>query len=107
MMQLSKLEEYRDKIKAAYEASSFMEGIRPEPEDTLKEFEARYAPIPAEYRWLLANFGGCYLAELWIFTLKELEESYSAFQDAYEEYMSECDHGPAFLSKRPNLVSKC
>ena len=96
MMQLSKLEEYRDKIKAAYETSPFTEGVCPEPEDAVKRFEARHAPIPAEYRWLLANFGGCYLAEPWIFTLKELEESYSAFQDAYEEYMSECVHGPAF-----------
>lgn len=47
-----------DKIKAAYEASSFTEGVRPEPEDALKQFEVRYAPVPAEYRWLLVNFGG-------------------------------------------------
>ena len=42
------------------------------------------------------NFGGCYLAEPWIFTLKELEEAYPIFQEAYEDYMSEYDHGPAF-----------
>ena len=42
----------------------------------MKRFESRYTPIPAEYRWLLLNFGGCYLAEPWIFTLKELEEAY-------------------------------
>ena len=51
---------------------------------------------PAEYRWLLLNFGGCYLAEPWIFTLKELEEAYPIFQEAYEDYMSEYDHGPTF-----------
>lgn len=90
------LEKSRDKIKSAYEASSFTEGVRPEPEDSLKQFEARYAPIPVEYRWLLLNFGGCYLAEPWIFTLKELEETYPIFQEDYEEYMSECDHGSAF-----------
>ncbi len=96
MMQVSKLEEYCDKIKAAYEASAFTKGICPEPEDALKQFEARYAPIPLEYHWLLLHFGGCYLAEPWIFTLKELEEGYPIFQDAYEEHMSKCEHGPAF-----------
>ena len=90
------LEKYYDRIKAAYEASAFTEGIRPEAEDDIKQFEAKYAPIPVEYRWLLLNFGGCYLAEPWIFTLKELEENYTIFVDAYEEYMSECEHGPAF-----------
>ena len=62
MMQVRKLEGYRDKIKAAYEASAFTKGTRPEPEDAVKRFESRYTPIPAEYRWLLLNFGGCYLA---------------------------------------------
>ena len=90
------LEKYYDRIKAAYEASAFTEGIRPETEDDIKQFEAKYAPIPVEYRWLLLNFGGCYLAEPWIFTLKELEENYTIFVEAYEEYMSECEHGPAF-----------
>lgn len=90
------LEKYYDRIKAAYEASAFTEGIRPETEDDIKKFEAKYAPIPVEYRWLLLNFGGCYLAEPWIFTLKELEENYTIFVEAYEEYMSECEHGPAF-----------
>ena len=90
------LEKSRDRIKAAYEASAFTEGVCPEPENALKQFEARYAPIPAEYRWLLLNFGGCYLVEPWIFTLKELEEAYPSFQEAYGEYMSECDHGSAF-----------
>ena len=96
MMQVRKLEGYRDKIKAAYEASAFTKGTRPEPEDAVKRFESRYTPIPAEYRWLLLNFGGCYLAEPWIFTLKELEEAYPIFQEAYEDYMSEYDHDPAF-----------
>lgn len=36
------------------------------------------------------------MAEPWIFTLKELEESYPIFQDAYGEYMGECEHGSAF-----------
>lgn len=95
-MQNIDLEKYHDRIKAAYEASVFTEGIRPETEDDIKKFEAKYAPIPVEYRWLLLNFGGCYLAEPWIFTLKELEENYTIFVEAYEEYMSECKHGPAF-----------
>ncbi len=90
------LEKYYDRIKGAYEISVFTEGIRPETEDDIKKFEAKYAPIPVEYRWLLLNFGGCYLAEPWIFTLKELEENYTIFVEAYEEYMSECEHGPAF-----------
>ena len=90
------LEKYNDRIKAAYEASVFTEGIRPETEDDIKKFEAEYAHIPAEYRWLLLNFGGCYLAEPWIFDLKELKENYTIFEEAYEEYMSECEHGPAF-----------
>ena len=90
------LEKYYDRIKAAYETSVFTEGICPETEDKIKQFEAKYAPIPVEYRWLLLNFGGCYLAEPWIFTLKELDENYTFFKDAYEEYMSECEHGPAF-----------
>lgn len=81
---------------AAYESSNFTKGLCPEPEETLNQFETRYAPIPAEYRWLLLNFGGCYLVEPWISTLKELEETYLSFQEYYEEYMSECDHGPAF-----------
>lgn len=62
------LEKYRSKIQTAYKASPFTKGIFPEPEDAVKRFESRYAPIPAEYRWLLLNFGGCYLAEPWIFT---------------------------------------
>lgn len=90
------LEKYRYRIKAAYETSVFTEGIRPETEDDIKKFEAKYAHIPAEYRWLLLNFGGCYLAEPWIFDLKELEEIYTIFEEAYEEYMSECEHEPAF-----------
>ena len=90
------LEKYHDRIKGAYETSVFTEGICPETEDKIKQFEAKYAPIPVEYRWLLLNFGGCYLAEPWIFTLKELEENYAIFVEAYEEYMSECEHGPAF-----------
>ena len=57
------LEKYRSKIQTAYKASPFTKGIFPEPEDAVKRFESRYAPIPAEYRWLLLNFGGCYLAE--------------------------------------------
>ena len=90
------LEKYYDRIKAAYEASAFTEGIRPETEDDIKKFEANYASIPSDYRWLLLNLGGCYLAEPWIFDLKELEENYTIFVEAYEEYMSECEHGPAF-----------
>ena len=90
------LEKYRSKIQTAYKASPFTKGIFPEPEDAVKRFESRYAPIPAEYRWLLLNFGGCYLAEPWIFTLKELEEAYPTFQDAFGDYMSECEHGPVF-----------
>ena len=90
------LEKYYDSIKAAYEVSAFTEGIRPETEDDIKKFEANYASIPSDYRWLLLNLGGCYLAEPWIFDLKELEENYTIFVEAYEEYMSECEHGPAF-----------
>lgn len=90
------LEKYYDRIKGAYETSVFTEGICSETEDKIKQFEAKYVPIPVEYRWLLLNFGGCYLAEPWIFTLKELDENYKFFKDAYEEYMSECEHGPAF-----------
>ena len=90
------LEKYYDRIKAAYEASVFTEGIRPETEDDIKKFEANHASIPSDYRWLLLNLGGCYLAEPWIFDLKELEENYTIFVEAYEEYMSECEHGPAF-----------
>ena len=90
------LDKYHDRIRAAYEASAFTEGIRPETEDDIKKFEANYASIPSDYRWLLLNVGGCYLAEPWIFDLKELEENYTIFVEAYEEYMSECEHGPAF-----------
>ena len=90
------LDKYHDRIRAAYEASAFTEGIRPETEDDIKKFEANYASIPSDYRWLLLNLGGCYLAEPWIFDLKELEENYTIFVEAYEEYMSECEHGPAF-----------
>ena len=90
------LAKYFDRIKAAYEASAFTEGTSPETEDRIKQFEAKYEPIPAEYRWLLLNLGGCYLAEPWIYGLKELEENYAIFIEAYEEYMSECEHGPAF-----------
>ena len=95
-MQNIDLEKYHDRIKTAYEASVFTEGIRPETEDDIKKFEANYASIPSDYRWLLLNLGGCYLAEPWIFDLKELEENYTIFVEAYEEYMSECEHGPAF-----------
>ena len=90
------LEKYHDRIKEAYEASAFTEGIRPESEDNIKNFEAKYDSIPSEYRWLLLNLGGCYLAEPWIFDLKELEGNYTYFEEAYEEYMSECKHGLAF-----------
>ena len=69
------LEKNRSKIQTAYKVSPFTKGTCPEPEDAVKRFENRYTPIPAEYRWLLLNFGGCYLAEPWIFTLKELEEA--------------------------------
>ena len=90
------LDKYRDSIKSAYEASVFTKGILPEPEYNIKKFESNYVSIPPEYRWLLLNLGGCYLAEPWIFNLKELEENYTIFEEAYEEYMSECEHGKAF-----------
>ena len=90
------LEKYRDGIKSAYEASVFTKGIRPESEDNIKKFESNYVAIPSEYRWLLLNLGGCDLADPWIFDLKELEENYIFFEEAYEEYMSECEHGQAF-----------
>lgn len=90
------LEKYRDRIALAYETSAFTEGIRPVPEAEIKKFEANYGSIPSEYRWLLLNLGGCYLAEPWIFDLKELEGNYTYFEEAYEEYMSECKHGPTF-----------
>lgn len=90
------LEKYRGRIGLAYEVSAFTEGIRPESEEDIKKFEANYTSIPSEYRWLLLNLGGCYLAELWIFDLKELEENYTYFEEAYEEYMSECEHGSVF-----------
>ena len=90
------LEKYQGRIKAAYEASAFTEGVRPESEEDVKKFEANYTSIPSEYRWLLLNLGGCYLAEPWIFGLKELTENYTIFEEVYEEYMCECEHGPAF-----------
>ena len=55
------LEKNRSKIQTAYKVSPFTKGTCPEPEDAVKRFESRYTPIPAEYRWLLLNFGGCYL----------------------------------------------
>ena len=90
------LEKHLDRIGIAYETSAFTDGIRPESEEDIKKFETNYASIPAEYRWLLLNLGGCYLVEPWIFDLKELEENYTYFEKAYEEYMSECEHGPVF-----------
>ena len=90
------LEKHYDRIKAAYESSVFTKGIRPESEDNIKKFESNYVSMPSEYRWLLLNIGGCYLAEPWIFDLKELEENYTFFKDAYEEYMSGCERGKAF-----------
>ena len=90
------LEKHLDRIGIAYETSAFTDGIRPESEEDIKKFEASYASIPVEYRWLLLNLGGCYLVEPWIFDLKELEENYTYFEEAYEEYMSECEHGPVF-----------
>ena len=80
------LEKHFDRIKEAYEASVFTKGIRPESEDNIKKFESNYDSIPSEYRWLLLNLGGCYLAEPWIFDLKELEENYTFFEEAYEEH---------------------
>ena len=53
------LEKNRSKIQTAYKVSPFTKGTCPEPEDAVKRFENRYTPIPAEYRWLLLNFGGC------------------------------------------------
>jgi len=57
------LEKYQGRIKAAYESNAFTKGIRPEQEDNIKKFESNYVSIPSEYRWLLLNLGGCYLAE--------------------------------------------
>ena len=90
------LEKHLERIKAAYESNAFTKGIRPEQEDNIKKFESNYDSIPSEYRWFLLNLGGCYLAEPWIFDLKELEENYKFFEDAYEEYMSGCEHGKVF-----------
>ena len=85
------LEKHLYRIGIAYEASTFTDGIRPQHEEYIKKFEANYASIAAEYRWLLFNLGGCYLIELWIFDLKELEVNYTYFYEAYEEYMRECE----------------
>ena len=90
------LEKLLYRIGIAYEASTFTDGIRSEHEEDIKKFEANYASIPTEYRWLLLNLGGCYLAEPWIFDLEELEVNYTYFYEAYEEYMRECEHGQVF-----------
>jgi len=44
------LEKHFDRIKAAYEACVFTNGIRQEPEDNIKKFESNYVSIPSEYR---------------------------------------------------------
>ena len=49
------LEKHLDRIGIAYETSAFTDGIRPESEEDIKKFEANYASIPAEYRWLLLD----------------------------------------------------
>ena len=36
------------------------------------------------------------MAEPWIFDLNELDEKYTFFKDAYEEYMSGYEHGQVF-----------
>ena len=48
------LEKHFDRIKAAYEASVFTKGIRPESEDNIKKFELIMLPYPQ-------STVGCYL----------------------------------------------
>lgn len=91
------LQQYEKRLEKIYALDVFTsDEHKPVTEDALSDFEERHAPIPAEYRWLLRRFGGCYLVEPWINTLEELEECYDDFQESYTEYMSGCDHGSAF-----------
>ena len=57
----------------------------PESETTLSDFENHFISIPADYRYLLKKFGGCYFVEPWVFTLKQLLVEYPAFVENYSK----------------------
>jgi hypothetical protein len=73
----------KNEIEVLIKAYSTMVGnhskYHPESEASILAFEAKFEPIPADYRYLLKEFGGCHFIDPWVFTLEELTREYPAF----------------------------
>ena len=63
--------------------ASFLFFAKPATEEQLLDFEARFGPIPSDYRWFLENFGGGGPDELP--TIENLPEEQKAFLDQAED----------------------
>ncbi|MFB6366439.1 SMI1/KNR4 family protein [Paenibacillus elgii] len=57
----------------------------PEPEKELTDFENKFNVIPADYRYLLKEFGGCHFVDPWVYTLEELTWAYPGFIAEYSD----------------------
>ncbi len=75
-----------DLLKKAY-ATNMAEDCKTESEQDILDFEDTYKiNIPDDFRYLLKKFGSCNFGDPFLFSLKELRESYQSFLRIYEEY---------------------
>lgn len=89
------MEEIEALLTETYEAWK-KDGVQPESEKELKEFEQRHhIHFPREYRLLLAKFGAFQFAEPELHGLKEQEWAYPAATELITEYRSQDAIPPA------------
>jgi hypothetical protein len=81
------MNEIFDLLKKAYATKLALDAY-PETETDIADFEKKYdVKLPADYRWLLMNFGAFQFGEdPFIYTLEDLETQYPAFVEDYKEY---------------------
>ena len=71
-------------LKEAYRLIADYDKYFPETETAISDFENKYGVIPSDYRYLLQEYGGCHFLDPWIFTIKELSESFADLANGYE-----------------------
>jgi hypothetical protein len=53
----------------------------PASEDQLRQFEATFGPIPADFRWFLGHCGGGVIGSEWVDGIEQLPGSHRKFQN--------------------------
>jgi hypothetical protein len=72
--------EEQRKIREAHDALPAACRSNPASEDALRAFEAEFGPIPADYRWYLAECGGGVVHSEWLDDIDALKKSHAKFR---------------------------